>query len=136
MAKTAKEIVGDIVEMVNSSPVAQIINGCVYRKGYRPRDSKKEDIVVIFTTGKPNQIEEGVVTIHAYVPDIEFNGVMVEDGKRCDKIESAMTDFANSLNTNGSCYKFKLQATVSTEEAPEIDQHFVVAMLYYKYFSG
>lgn len=136
MAKTEKEIVGDIIKMVKSHSIAHTVNGEVYRKGYRPRDSRKEDIVVILTTGIPNQIEEGVVTIHAYVPDIEFNGVMVEDGARCDIIERAMTEFAESLNTNGSCYKFKLQATVSTEEASEIEQHFVVAMLHYKYFKG
>lgn len=136
MAKTAKEIVGDIIAMVRSHSIAHTVNGEVYRKGYRPRDSRKEDIVVILTTGIPNQIEEGVVTIHAYVPDIEFNGVMVEDGARCDIIERTMTEFVESLNTNGSCYKFNLQATVSTEEAPEIEQHFVVAMLHYKYFGG
>ncbi len=136
MAKTEKEIVGDIMKMVKAHSIAHTVNGDVYRKGYRPRDSRKEDIVVMLTTGFPNQIEEGVVTIHAYVPDFEFNGVMVEDGRRCEEIERAMTDFAESLNTNGSCYKFRLQATVSTEEAPDIEQHFIVAMLYYKYFGS
>lgn len=136
MAKTEKEIVGDIMKMVKAHSIAHTVNGDVYRKGYRPRDSRKEDIVVMLTTGVPNQIEEGVVTIHAYVPDFEFNGVMVEDGRRCEEIERAMTDFAESLNTNGSCYKFRLQATVSTEEAPDIEQHFIVAMLYYKYFGS
>lgn len=136
MAKTEKEIVGDVIELIKADPIAQMISGSVYRKGYRPRDSKLEDIVVILTTGKPNQIEKGVVTIHAYVPDIEFNGVMVENGRRSAEIERAMTDFVANIIANETCYLFRLQETVTTEEAPDIEQHFVVAMLYYKYFGG
>ena len=134
MAKTAKEIVGDIIDMIKADPIAGLVKGSVYRRGYRPRDSKSEDIVVIHTAGIPGRIGKGVVTIHAYVPDIEFEGVMVENGSRCDVIERALQDFAESLTADKSCYKFSLQSTVTTEKAQDIEQHFAVAMLSYEYF--
>ena len=134
MAKTAKEIVGDIMDLIKTDPIAKLVDGRVYRQGFRPRDSKLEDIVVIHTAGVPGRIGRGVVTIHVYVPDMEFKGVMVENGSRCDIIERALQTFAESLTADKSCYKFRLQATVTTEEAPDIQQHFAVAMLSYDYF--
>ena len=132
--KTAKDIQGDILTLLRRSSVADLISGGVYRAGYRPRDSRLEDAVVIFTAGLPKQIQTGVVTVHIYVPDITLDGVQVEDGARTAALERALQDWAESLTPAVSPYKFSLQATVSTEDAPDIGQHFVVAMLRYEYF--
>lgn len=134
MAKTAKEVVGDVITLIKADALASTVDGDIYREGYRPRDSRMEDIVVIHTAGVPGQISRGVVTIHVYVPDIEFNGVTVENGSRCEVIERALQSFAESLTADKSCYLFRLQATVTTEDAAEIEQHFAVAMLAYEYF--
>ena len=56
MAKTAKEIVGDIMDLIKADPIAKLVDGRVYRQGFRPRDSKLEDIVVIHTAGVPGRI--------------------------------------------------------------------------------
>ena len=71
MAKTGKQIQSDVLALLKSSTLPSIISGKVYRKGCRPRDSKAEDAIVIFTTGLPGQIQTGVVTINIYCPDID-----------------------------------------------------------------
>ena len=134
MAKTAKDVQGDIVTLLRNSSLASLISGGIYRAGYRPRDSRQEDAVVIFTAGLPTQIQTGVVTVHVYVPDIDLDGVQVEDGARTAVLERALQAWADSLTAAVSSYRFSLQATVTTEDAPEIGQHFVVAMLRYEYF--
>lgn len=134
MAKTAKEIQGDIITLLKASGVQSLVNGSVYRNGYRPRDSRLEDIVVIFTTGLPTQVQTGVVTINLYVPDIELNGVYVENGARTAALERALQTWVDNLSCRKSGYKFTQQYTVTTEADDEIQQHFVVVMLRYDYF--
>jgi hypothetical protein len=136
MAKTSKQIQGDIYRLLKDSTLYSMISGDVYRSGYRPRDSKKEDAVVIFTAGLPGEIQSGVVTVHIFVPDIDpyGNGVLVENGARTAEVERLAQNWVDSLTAEVSCYKFELQATISTEEEEEINQHFIVIMLKYKYF--
>ena len=136
MAKTGKQVQGDVYQLLKGSALCSMISGDVYRGGYRPRDSKLEDAVVIFTAGLPDQIQTGVVTVNIFVPDIDpyDNGVLVEDGQRTAEIEGLAQIWVDSLSTAVSCYKFKLQSAIYTEEEPEINQHFVVVKLGYEYF--
>lgn len=136
MAKTSKQVQGDIYRLLKGSTLYSMISGDVYRNGLRPRDSRKEDAVVIFTTGLPYQIQTGVVTVNIYVPDIDpyDNGVLVEDGERTEEIERLAQQWVDSLTTDKSCYKFRLQQTIYTEEEPDINQHFIVVKLGYEYF--
>lgn len=136
MAKTSKQVQGDIYRLLKGSTFYSMISGDVYRNGLRPRDSRKEDAVVIFTTGLPYQIQTGVVTVNIYVPDIDpyDNGVLVEDGERTEEIERLAQQWVDSLTTDKSCYKFRLQQTIYTEEEPDINQHFIVVKLGYEYF--
>ncbi len=136
MAKTGKQIQGDIYQLLKDSTLYTMISGEVYRKGYRPRDSRLEDAVVTFTAGFPTEIQEGVVTVNIYVPDIDpyENGVLVEDGERTEQLELLAQAWVDSLTAEVSCYKFELQQTIYTEEESEISQHFVVVKLKYRYF--
>lgn len=136
MAKTGHQVQGDVYRLLKDSTLYTMISGEVYRNGYRPRDSKKEDAVVTFTAGLPDQIQTGVVTVNIYVPDIDpnKNGTWVENGRRTEQIEKWAQEWADSLSAEVSCYKFRLQATISTEEAPEIKQHFIVVRLGFEYF--
>ena len=136
MAKTSKQIQGDIYKLLRDSTLYTFISGEVYRAGQRPRDSREEDAVVIFTTGIPSQIQKGVVTVNIFVPDIDAcgDGVLVEDGKRCEEIEVLAQAWFDSLTAEVSCYKFSLQQTIYTEAEPDINQHFVVVKLAYEYF--
>lgn len=138
MAKTGKQIQGDVYRFLKNSTICSMISGEVYRKGVRPRDSRLEDAVVIFTTGIPTQIETGVVTINIYVPDIDpyNNGVLVEDGERTAELELCADEWVNSLTADKSCYRFRLMQTIYTEEEASIHQHFVVVKLAYEYYGG
>ncbi len=135
MAKTGKQIQSDVLALLKRSSLPALISGKVYRKGYRPRDSKDEDAIVIFTTGLPGQVQTGIVTINIYCPDIDpyENGVYVENGERCETLEKAAASWVDSLTAAVANYKFKLQQTIYTEEEPEIKQHFVVVKLKYEY---
>jgi hypothetical protein len=140
MMKTAKQIQGDIIALLRESELAKAVNGEIYRaspdSSYRPRGSRKEDILVIFTTGLPDQIQTGIVTLNIYVPDVENpdNGVLMEDGRRCEEMEIAACNWVESLTTEKSGYRLTLQQTVCTEAEPEINQHFTVIKLKYELF--
>lgn len=134
--KTGKQIQGDIYKLLKDSTLCSMISGDVYRNGYRPRDSRLEDAVVIFTVGQSDQIQSGVVTVNIFVPDIDpyDNGVLVEDGQRTEEIERLASDWVESLTADVSCYKFDLRQTIYTENEDEINQHFIVIKLGYRYF--
>lgn len=137
---TAKQIQSDIISLLEGSTLVESVSGAVYRgtpdSSYRPRDSRLEDIVVIFTSGLPEEVETGVVTIHIYVPDIDLydDGVLVEDGRRTEAIEALAEDWVKSLTCDRSNYKFNLRQTIHTQSQPELHQHFVVVRLGYEFF--
>lgn len=136
--KTAKEIQTDIYNFLRGSKFAQGVNGDVYRQGYRPRNSAKEDIIVIFTTGAVGEVQRGVVTINAYVPDIDpyRNGVFVEDGRRTAEVETLAKNWVESLTAAKSDYLFNLNNTIYTEADAEVPQHFIVVRLNYKLYQN
>lgn len=134
MAKTAKQVQTDIIDLLRNSELAAEVTGEIYRRGYRPRDSRKEDIIVIFTTGLPDEIQTGVVTINIFIPDIDpyGNGVQEEDGERSETLEALAQCWVENLS--GTNYLFELQQTIYTEAEPEINQHFVVVKLRYRLY--
>lgn len=136
MAKTGKEVQGDVYQLLKESTLYTMISGDVYRNGYRPRDSRLEDAVVIFTAGLPDQIQTGVVTINIFVPDIDpyDNGVLVEDGERTAELERLAQDWVDRLSAEVPSYDFELKSTIYTEEEAAINQHFVVVKLGYRLF--
>jgi hypothetical protein len=138
MIKTGKQIQGDIITLLRGSAIADAVNGKIYRFGYRPRDSKAEDIIVVFTTGIPGQIQTGIVTLNIYVPDTKNsgNGVLIENGERCGELEIAAGEWVETLTAGRSDYKFTLQQTIYTEAEPEINQHFVVVKMKYEFYKN
>lgn len=138
MKLTSKQVQGDIMRMLKQSSVAGNISGDVYRRGYRPRDSRKEDAVVSFVTGLADQMQSGVVVVHIYVPDIDpyGNGVLVEDGARCEEVERLAQQWVETLTADKSCYRFGLSQTICTDASEDINQHYVVVRLKYNYFDN
>lgn len=138
MAKTAKQVQGDIYQLLKESRLETQLSGGVYRgtpeSSYRPRDSQKEDAIVIFTAGKPGQVQTGAITVNIYVPDIDpyNNGIFAEDGKRTAEIEQLAQEWVDSLIDNVYTYDFEQSDTIYTEAEPKINQHFVVVKLKYK----
>lgn len=142
MAKTAKQVQTDIIKLLEGSILAEGVNGAIYRatpeNSYRPRDSRREDIEVIHTSGIPDQRQTGVVTIRVWVPDIDpyGNGVLVEDGARTEEIEALVARWAETLTETQQKpdYLFGLQQTICTEADPDIAQHFVAVRLKYSIY--
>lgn len=136
MAKTSKQVEGDIYRLLRDSTLFTQISGNVYRERMRPKDSRKEDAVVIFTSGFPTQIQTGVVTVNIYVPDQDpyGDGTLTEDGERCEEVEALAQAWVDSLTAEVSCYLFELSDTIHTTYDPEINQSFVVVKLAYRYF--
>lgn len=130
MIKTGHQIEGDIYNLLKTSAVASMIGGNVYRKGMRPRDSKTEDMVVIFTSSDAEQIQDSTVTINIYVPDIYpyDNGIPVENGARCEALESALQSVLDSVRVSTD-YLITLKDAIHTQRDEEIQQSFVVARL-------
>lgn len=132
--KTAKEVQGDIITLLKGTPLEDAISGSIYRGGLRPRNSNREDLIVIFTAGMPDQIQTGIITLNLYVPDIKNdpkNGVHVENGKRCEELEILCQQWVESLDGNKFNYGFRLTQTIYTESDTEINQHFIVVKLQY-----
>lgn len=135
--KTAKEIQGDIINLLRESPLAQAVSGQIYRKGYRPLNSKSEDIIVGFVTGMTGEIEEGVVVVNIHVADIPFgNGLLVENGERTAEIERLAADWVESLKASHSNYIFSLSQSIYTEAEREVAEHFVSVRLSYRFYNS
>ena len=131
--KTSRQVQGDIYRLLRGSDLAKSINGDVYRQGMRPRDSRSEDAVVVFTTGTSGQVQDGVVTVNIYVPDIDplDDGSLVEDTRRTEELEAAAAEWAEGLRAPG--YLFRLDGAVHTAAEPFIAQHFVVVRIRWRY---
>lgn len=124
---TGQQIENSIYELLKVSSLPHFISGGVYKFGTRPKDSVKEDAVVKFVAGLPGQIQAGVAVVNIYVQDLEpyGNGVLVKDITRCAELEILAENWVKSLTADKSNFRFGLDQTISTEEAPEINQHFV-----------
>ncbi len=133
MKRTGEEIELKVFQLIKSSSIATEISGKVCRNGMRPYGSTKEDCVVSFLTGLDGQIQDGVVNINVFVPDID-NGseLLVKDVTRCTEIAGMMRDFTDSLTS--SEYLFSLDGMIKTYRVEDVDvnQHFVNTRLKFK----
>ncbi len=135
MAKTAKDIQSDFLALLKGSALESEVNGKVYRDGLRPRDSRKEDIVVIFSSGDDDgQIQTGIVTLNIYVPDITpyRDGTLVENAARTATLERAAQEWYESIRGAKPEYLFRLYNTIHTGMEECIHQHFVVVQIKFR----
>lgn len=139
---TAKQVQSDIIALLEGSELAAGVTGRIYRGtpdgSYRPRDSRLEDLIVIFTSGEADEIETGTVTLNIYVPDIDIygDGVLGEDGARTAEVEEMAAAWVESLTAGRSNYKFRLSQTIYTQREEDLRQHFVVVKLAYRHYGG
>lgn len=143
--RTGKEIERDVYTLIRQSYIVTGkdgvpgIRGSVYRFGQRPKDSKAEDCVVIFTTATSEQFQQGVVTLNIYVPDIyPKTGVPREDGARCEQIERLAQDSVDALTADRSDYLFSIERSrvIHTLREEEIGQSYVVVPLSFRRFQS
>lgn len=130
--KTGKEIETDLRSLIIHSSLARGVNGKVYRGGYRPRDSKKEDIVVSFLEGTATLPQRGIVNVYIYVPDIlSKDNVPIENGQRTDELETLAANWLDGINGMLG-YDWWPDEAIHTENDEEIHQHFVYLKLNFK----
>ena len=91
--KTEKRIERDFYEFVTKSELAKAVSGKVYRKGMRPPESDKEDIVVKFLSGVDEQVHSGIVVLNIYVPYISVLS-------RCAKTTATNTTWRKTEHRN------------------------------------
>ena len=72
--KTGGQVETDFYRATKKTELSRKISGEVYRDGFRPRNSKKEDIIIRMTALSVGQLQEGVLTILVFVPDSEVYG--------------------------------------------------------------
>lgn len=80
-----------------------VVGGRIYRNGTRPFDSKGEDAVVSFLSGRDGWdgfSQSGIVNVNVYVPNIEFNSpYLVKDVARCEAIEEQLLSIIENHKT-------------------------------------
>ena len=137
MNKTSQQITQDLYALISASELAQEVNGKVYLAGTRPRGSRTEDIVIVYVSGQPGEIQSAIVNVQVFVPDIDpwEDGVLCEDYRRTTAIEQVAARTVESLTCAVSDYRIELNETIHTSEADDIAQHFVVIPLRIDYWA-
>lgn len=129
MTKTEIDFERDFYTLVKNSDLGKAIRGSVYRSGMRPTNAKSEDLIVKFLAGTDEQVQDGIMLIHIYVPDIANNdGRKVEDKARVGVLESAIIAFVK--NCEDTEYLIRCDGLPKSTELPEeIEQHLIVTRL-------
>ena len=140
MNRTGLQVLGDVYQWLKDSTLAELVSGEVYYAATRPRDSKAEDIVIGYLAGVPADLQQIVVNINIFVPDIDpwQNGVLTPNIGRLKEIEDEAALWVLSLDvasTSGK-YQVSLYDNIHSGEAAGIGQHYVNIQLRLRYWSN
>jgi hypothetical protein len=140
MNRTGTQVLADVYQYIKGSTLAEMVSGGVYYAETRPRDSKAEDIVIGYLAGVPADLQQIVVNINIFVPDIDpwQNGVLAPDIARIATIETAAAEWSHSLTvgTTDGKYQVSLYDNIHSGEATGIGQHYVNVQLRFRYWSN
>ena len=140
MNKTAYQALQDVYRLLKGGPLEDEVSGGVYYAETRPRDSKEEDIVIGYLAGTPGDLQQLIVNINVFDPDIDpwQNGVLTPDVSRLAVIEEAAAEWVNALTVGatGGEYQVSLYDNIHSGEAAEIGQHYVNVQLRLRYWSN
>ena len=131
MIKTGGNIETDIYNLI-ATKLKAIIAGNVYKSDGREKDAKTEDAVIIFMGGLDGQVQEGIVTVNIYIPDIDAGnkGAKVKDTKRCRDVEAALLTAIDGTTTTE--YELTRKSIIQTFKEEAINQHFVNTKIQFK----
>lgn len=133
--KTEKQIERDFYLLIKQSNLGAAIRGSIYRSEMRPADATSEDIIVKFLSGLDAQVQQGVVILNIYVPDITLrtDGRKVEDKERVAELEALVIDF---IEHHGSTeYLIESDLTPTSMLNEELEQHLIYARLRFQRLS-
>ena len=135
--RTGSEIETDFYRAVQETDLAKNVNGKVYRDDFRPRNSKAEDIIVRLTAVTSGQVQDGVVTLLVYTPDLDASGkgAKKRNSKRLAELEilaaQAVEDLALIL---GEYNDVSLETGIRSYR-DDNEQHFVSARIQFEYLN-
>lgn len=131
MTRTGEEIASYFYALIDGSTIKSTINGGVYKQETRPKNSTREDAVIIFSSGLDDQIQTGFVHVNIYVPDINNGDTVVPNTSRLRAIAIVANTFIQGLKP--SEYKIGLASTIQTFKDEDIpNQHFVNVKLHFE----
>lgn len=131
--KTASQVLNDLYPVVKASALASAVKGSVYMSGTRPLNALAEDIVINFLSGTALQIQDGIVNINVFVPNIDdVSGSKVCDAKRCCEIETIAGGWIESIEDFDG-YRLTLDEMIRTMPYEDKKQHFVNIRLKFNY---
>lgn len=135
MTKTGRQIENDIYTMIKNSALATFVNGGVYKKGLRPFNSDKEDVIVSFSAGIDGQTQSGMVTITVYVKNVNTGtagGRLVPNTSRIEAIEVKTLEAVNKMIEDSVEYDLSVETTIQSLPVEGLEQNLVYCMLKYK----
>lgn len=133
--KTEQEIERDFYMMLVESDLGLALRGKVYRDEMRPADAKTEDLVVKYLAGVDDQIQEGVMLCHIYVPDLtQKGGRKVKNFERIASLQSLARQLFDK-SVNPSEYRLSTDGSMKTIPVDGIDQHMIILRLRYRRIS-
>lgn len=113
-----------------------VIRGGFYHTGERPLNSTAEDCVVGLLTGNGEQVQEGYINVHIYVPQVytPADGMKHVDKARCQQREQELANITTSLNAGGDVY-YSLSAMPKTMTDTTTGETFVSAQYRFKFLT-
>lgn len=130
MRKTGLFIEGYIFHLMVESLQ---VRGGIYRNGTRPFDSKGEDAIVSFLSGRDGWDGfslSGIVNVNVYVPNIEFGmPYLVKDVTRCEEVEEQLLSILEGHKTGD----FLLETDGTPTTFTDGDFHVVNLRVKYRY---
>lgn len=123
--KTTADIEHDIY-LVAKDYLAGRIGGSVYKEGTRPRDSAKEDAVIVVSFASTGQRQEASVYVNIFVPDTASgHGEGMPDKARLGKVASMGEGLAEAVNDTYSDLQAALGSATGILEGQGTGQHIV-----------
>lgn len=125
--KTETQIERDFFTLISASTLGNALRGTVYRSDMRPDDANSEDLVIKFLTGLDDQVQEGVVILNLYVPDILHDGRMVADRTRIGELQELILQFIEEPGDTE--YLTKSDGSPTSISNDDIHQHIIIARI-------
>ena len=139
MMKSESEVEQDFFDALKGTSLILQVKGNLYKHGTRPFDSNKEDVVVKVTTLAASQMQQGVVSILAYCPNVDASeyGRMMPDKARIMKLERLCYDtlFEIKQRIADGYHDLRLETAISSRYDAEIKQSHVIMKIKFQYLT-
>lgn len=128
--KTGVEIKQDVFGIVNASVIKDVITGKI---SYCDDHEDGEDCMISVLDNKNGQVQDVIVYVRIYVPNINSNGKSTENISRTGQLEKICSEVLDSVY--GDTFKVNLDWQI-TKPVNGKDEHCISNRLRYKQFNS